>query len=68
MKTEYTQGFEAGMGWARQSIIKFLKTHSEPREILTLTEALREIERWQDKDSELGLVCLDSGEKCEVER
>lgn len=52
MKTKYTEGFEKGMEYARNQVLEFLNAHHDLGDIITLEEAITEIQRWELKDIE----------------
>jgi hypothetical protein len=52
MKTQYTQGFEAGFKYARKQVLEFLNAHHDLGDILSLEEVIVEIELWDTKDNE----------------
>ena len=55
MKTDYSQGFEAGKESARQEIINIIELHINSNVELSDQEIIREIEHLQKLDKENGL-------------
>jgi hypothetical protein len=52
MKTKYTKGFYNGVEYARNQVLEFLNAHYELGDILTIEEAIEEIQRWEIVDAE----------------
>jgi hypothetical protein len=50
MKTEYTEGFEAGKDYARKQIIDLIELHMNSNVELSDQEIVREIEHLQTTD------------------
>ena len=55
MKTDYSQGFEAGKDRARKEIIDIIELHINSNVELSDQEIVREIEHLQKIDKENGL-------------
>jgi hypothetical protein len=58
MKTQYTKGFYNGVEYARNQVLQFLNAHYELGDILTIEEAIEEIQHWEivDADTLRGLA------------
>jgi hypothetical protein len=52
MKTQYTKGFYKGVEYARNQVLEFLNAHYELGDILTIEEAIEEIQHWEIVDAE----------------
>lgn len=52
MKTKYTEGFQAGVEYARKQVLEFLNAHHDLGDILTLEEVITEVELWETTDIE----------------
>ena len=52
MKTQYTKGFYNGVEYARNQVLEFLNAHYELGDILTIEEAIEEIQHWEIIDAE----------------
>jgi hypothetical protein len=52
MKTQYTKGFYSGVEYARNQVLEFLNAHYELGDILTIEEAIEEIQHWEIVDAE----------------
>jgi hypothetical protein len=52
MKSQYTQGYRAGVEYARKQVIEFLNAHHDLGDILSFEEIIKELEHWYTKDDE----------------
>jgi hypothetical protein len=52
MKTPYTEGYIAGVDYARKQLLEFLNAHHDLGDILTFEEIIIEVEHWETNDIE----------------
>jgi hypothetical protein len=52
MKTPYTEGYIAGVDYARKQLLEFLNAHHDLGDILTFEEIIKEVEHWETNDIE----------------
>jgi hypothetical protein len=52
MKTQYTEGFQAGIDYARKQLLEFLNAHHDLGDILTFEEIIEEVTKWETTDLE----------------
>jgi hypothetical protein len=52
MKTQYTEGYIAGVDYARKQLLEFLNAHHDLGDILTFEEIIKEVEHWETNDIE----------------
>jgi hypothetical protein len=65
MKTDYTNGFQAGVRHERNYIEDFITHHQEQRVSLTAEDVLDEIRARDKKDMETKLIAARKGEWCD---
>ena len=65
MKTEYTNGFQAGVRHERNYIEDFITYHQEQRVSLSAEDVLDEIRARDKKDMETKLIEARKGEWCD---
>jgi hypothetical protein len=67
MKSQYTQGYRAGVEYARKQLLEFLNAHHDLGDILTFEEIIEEVTNWWTKNDE-ALRGLADGILAPIER